>query len=86
MTAGPTTTTHTVLVDSRDRLDTPGATSSHYVIRLPSILKRVVSARLVSAEIPASFYIFRNTYGNTSLDVTVNGVAKTVTIPDGNYT
>lgn len=80
------TTVHTVLVDSRDRVDILGATSSKYTIRLPNILKRVVSARLISAELPASFYVFRQQYGNTSLNVEVNGVPRTLVIPDGNYT
>ena len=80
------TKVHTILVDSRDR-EAPTATSpSAYRVTLPLKLRRVVSARLVSAEVPSSFYVFRAEYGNTSLRVLVNSVAHDITIPDGNYT
>lgn len=79
-------TVHTLHVDSRDRDAVPGASPASYVVRLPERLKKVVSARLLSAEIPSSFYVFRAEYGNTSLHVSVNGVDQVLTIPDGNYT
>lgn len=78
-------TVHTLHIDSRDRDPQAASSPSKYTVRLPQKFKKVISARLVSAEIPSSFYVFRASYGNTSLNTIVNGVAKTITIPDGNY-
>lgn len=79
------THTHTLLVQSACRnvatYPSPGA----YVLSLPFFYRNVRRAKLVSAEIPRSFYVFRASAGNTSVTVTVGGVAKAVTIPDGNY-
>lgn len=55
-----------------------------YVIRIPT-LHNVSSARLVTAELPLSFFVFTSSRQNTSLTVLRNNVAKTITIPDGNY-
>lgn len=76
--------------DSRDRLEYDETTSTSYVIPMPVILHDVVKARLVSVEMPASFYVFQAAYGNTSLRVTVYDTVSgtqstTITIPDGNY-
>ena len=77
-------------VDSRDRLRFEDTTSNEYAVLMPEILTNVVSASLIHAEIPSSFYVFRAAYGNTSIDVSFTdptGVTtrKTATIPDGNY-
>lgn len=75
-----------VHIDSRDRERWDLTTPTEYVFPLPQPLKQVVGARIVSVEMPSSFYVFRQAYGNTSVSVTVGGVTtKTVTIPDGNY-
>lgn len=83
------TTVHTVHIDSRDR--DRGNSPSAYRVRLPTTFRNVVSARVLSAEIPSSFYIFRAEYGNTSLKFVVYPpsapeITHTITIPDGNYT
>ena len=77
---------HQVLVDSRDRnFDTHPAPNT-YRVRLPRRLTNVVGARLLSADIPLSFLVFKAAHGNTSLTVTVGGSGpQTVTIRDGNY-
>lgn len=78
---------HLVHVDSRDRLDWETTTPTNYVFPLPTDLRQVVGARIVSVEMPSSFYVFKSSYGNTSLEVTLGGsLTKNVIIPDGNYT
>lgn len=78
---------HTVHIDSRDRDLISSSTPAEYLVRLPRTFRKVVSARLLSAEIPSSFYVFRSEYGNTSVNVSVNGSPlHSITIPDGNYT
>lgn len=77
---------HTILLDSRDRDFESYPNPSDYRIMLPTIYKNIQSARLVSAEIPASFYVFTAEAHNTSLDITLDGGSTyTITIPDGNY-
>lgn len=77
----------TVLVDSRDRDTSLYPNPNSYRVLLPSTLRNVTSARLVSAEIPGMFYVFSASRGNTSLRVSLaNPVdTQTITIPDGNY-
>jgi len=60
------------------------------MVRMPITLYEVVTARLISVEIPSSFYVFKADYGNTSMRVTVHDtvsgpITKTITIDDGNY-
>ena len=81
--AAPTTVS--LMIDSRDRDYDLYPTPNAYVVRLPETLRRVTAARLVTAEIPSSFYVFTAARGNTSLTLSIAGTARTVTIPDGNY-
>ena len=75
-----------ILIDSRDRDFTKYATPSEYVIKFPTTYKNVTSARLVSAEIPSSFYVFTASAGNTTLKVTLSpSRSEDIVIPDGNY-
>lgn len=83
-------TSHIVHFDSRDRFDYDATTSTSYTLPMPVTLKEVTQARLVSVEMPSSFYVFKAAYGNTSLRVTVydtvsGTTTKTITIDDGNY-
>lgn len=68
---------HTLLVDSRDR--DPSEKENFYTVTLPKVYKEVVGARLLTAEVPCSFYVF--TESNTSFSIN----AQTITIPPGNY-
>jgi hypothetical protein len=75
---------HTLLVDSRDRnAGTPGS----YRIYLPKEYERVTSARLLTAEIPSTFYVFTASSGNSSMYIALDGEysPRQLTIPDGNY-
>lgn len=81
-----TTTKHVVLVDSRDRDYSSYPTPNAYRVRLPTTFNNVVSARLMSAEIPKSFHTFSDDAGNTTLTVVVDGVPSQVTLEAGNYT
>lgn len=76
----------TLLIDSRDRDYAKYPTPSRYVVKLPETLHNVTNAVLISAEMPATYYVFAASKGNTSIKVTVSGVTATVTVPDGNYT
>lgn len=86
------TKTHVILVDSTMRDIDAYPTASSYRITLPQTLKDVQRVRLLSAEIPVSFYVFRASKNNTTLHIgvynasgTVPSATKSVTIPDGNY-
>lgn len=76
----------TVLVDSRDRDYATNPSASSFVIRLPEILHNVTNAVLISAELPTTYHVFSAAKGNTALRLTIDGVSRDVTIPDGNYT
>ena len=78
-----------ILLDSRDRDFTKFPTPSDYVIKLPKTYNNITSARLVSAEIPRSYYVFTAAAGNTTMKFTMSGSIvpgpTSITIPDGNY-
>lgn len=76
----------TVLVDSRDRDREQHPFASEYRVRLPSPLHYVQKGWLTSAELPMSFYVFRESVGNTRLQVEYNQARKWIQVPDGNYT
>ena len=71
-----------LLVDSRDAIH-PAA--DEVEVQLPETLYSVTCARVLSAELTTSMYVFSAARGNTSMDVVLNGLTKTITIPDGNY-
>lgn len=76
----------TLLIDSRDRDLTKYPSANNYRVHLPKTIRNISSARLVSAEIPGTFYVFTQARENTTLRVTGNAVTHDVVIPDGNYT
>lgn len=80
---------HVLVLDSRDRMYDAYPTPSEYRVMLPKRYSNVVEARLVSAEIPSTFYVFGP--GKTDVSVTLHrpGVGDTthlVSIPTANYT
>jgi phage baseplate assembly protein gpV len=76
----------TLLVDSRDRDYNKYPSPSHYVVSLPEPLYNVSNGVLISAELPATYYVFSADLGNTTLRVEYGTAARNITIPDGNYT
>lgn len=74
-----------VSIDSRDRDYASFPEPGEYRITIPKTLHHVTSARIMSAEIPTSFHVFSAARANTSMVVALNGNARTVTVPDGNY-
>lgn len=73
----------TIVIDSRDR--PPGQSPTSYTVTLPETLYDISGARLLSAEIPASFYVFSANRANVEFTLVRNNTPHTVTIPDGNY-
>lgn len=75
-----------VSIDSIDRDYFVHPNAGQYVFKLPTSFKNVVAIRLLSMEVPASFYIFSAVAGNTSILLKEAGATwKTITIADGNY-
>lgn len=75
----------TVVVDSRDRDLVRFPRPDTYEVALSEPLRHVVRARLVSAEIPSTFFVFTHELQNTSLRMRVGTNETTLWIPDGNY-
>jgi len=75
-----------LLIDSRDRDYAKYPTSHTFTVKLPKTFRNIVSARLVTVEMPSSYYVFTAARGNTSITLTCDGTTLTATIPDGNYT
>ena len=73
-----------VCVDSRDRDFERYPSPTSYRVRLPAALHNVSAARLASAEVPATFYVFSAARRNVTLRVLMED-SRDVTIPDGNY-
>lgn len=74
-----------LVVDSRDRDYSKYPSAGAYTISLPETMYNITTARLMSAELPTSYYVFSAARGNTTLTMTRNGTPYTVTVPDGNY-
>jgi len=84
---------YTVLIDSRDRDYKNYPDPGEYRVWFPREYKNVASARLLTLEMPSSFYVFTANSQNVSLRVGVYDGTGTsidaeysVNIPDGNYT
>ena len=82
---------HTLIVDSRDRDYAKYVQPSSYKIQLPRSYYHVKSVKLLTCEIPQTFFVFSAALGNTSMVVSmylsdgVTLITQTITIPDGNY-
>lgn len=76
---------HTLHVDSVDRSYDAYPNPNSYVITLPKTYYNVVEARLLTAEFPNSFYVFRAAANTTTIRVALDATSADVTIPDGNY-
>jgi len=60
-------------------------TPSDYVLNLSQPITNVTKIRVVDVSIPMSWYVFSGDYGTNYIDISDNGVHKTLTIQDGNY-
>jgi hypothetical protein len=54
-------------------------------VRLPETFHNVTRARLMTAELPTSFFVFSAQRGNTTIRVGLDGDFRDVTIADGSY-
>lgn len=77
---------HTLILDSQDRDYDTFPDPNAYRLQLPRNYRNVVRARLLTAEIPATFYVFESSKGSTTMRFGIDGTYADVTIPDGNYT
>jgi hypothetical protein len=75
----------TLMVDSRDRNTSLYPEPNNYRVNLPAVYKRIHSIRLRTIELPNSFYNFSPAQQNVTLGINLNGDAKTITLPSGNY-
>lgn len=75
-----------IILDSRDRDFTKYPEPNHYRAVLPDIYRKIFRMRLVSYELPNSFYTFDASLSNVSFDISYGSSISTITIPNGNYT
>ena len=76
-------------IDTRFQQEYNMNTTADYVISLPQTLRDVQSMKMISAEIPISFFPFSLAFKNTYFKVTHGSSpqsTKVVVIDDGNYT
>lgn len=87
------TITNTINIDTRFRENYHSTSSTNLQIKLENIQKRVVSLKVLSIDMPMSFYTISKSRGNATFIIkknkllpgTNNKQAWLVTIPDGNY-
>lgn len=74
-----------IILDSRDRDFSKYPEPNHYKAVLPDIYRKIFRMRLVSYEIPNSFYTFDASLSNVTFDISYGTSISTITIPNGNY-
>jgi hypothetical protein len=75
-----------IILDSRDRDFSKYAEPNNYRATLPDVYRKIFRMRLVSYEIPNSFYTFDASLSNVTFDISYGSSISTITIPNGNYT
>ena len=74
-------------IDSRFRENYNNSESSNFNVNLPTIINNVFTMQLSSIELPISYYVLSNQYGNNFFTIKIDGdVTHLITIPEGNYT
>ena len=74
-------------IDSRFRENYSNSLSSNFNVVLPMIINNVFTMQLSSVELPISYYVLSNLYGNNFFSLKIeNGNTYFITIPEGNYT
>ena len=82
------TITQSISIDSRFRPNYYSSKATNFDVTLPSIQKNVVSMRVADIELPITYYAISKSSGNATaliLDLSNNGNAWLLTLPDGNY-
>lgn len=72
-------------IDTRFRDDYDPTRPANYNISLPERILEVKTVKVMSAEIPISFYNISANFGNNCFKISVLGINKTVVLPDGQY-
>lgn len=81
------TTTRMVVLDSFFRQESAGGNiSTDYTLDLSDRLTNVLSMRLWSLQIPNTFYVIDEVYGNTCFWITNGAKSVSIAVPPGNYT
>lgn len=83
---------YSIIADSSDRDIIKYPNNNSYTLKLPTLYRNVIGARLITLELPSSYYKFSKTNGNTTLGIILyNNLGgntlpeQYITIPDGNY-
>jgi hypothetical protein len=78
-----------VTIDSRFRPNYYDTKSTNYLVTLPTTLKKVLSLRIASIDLPMTYYAISRAQGNNTFVVRdINGsgpLLHTCVLPDGNY-
>jgi len=72
-------------VDTRFRENYYGTLSSNFGLNLPVSMNNTVSLKLSAVELPKTFYAVSRVFGSDHFSISRSGVAKHVSVPDGNY-
>jgi len=84
---GTTTDCQGNVIPNEANLDfTSVQSGTNFAFRTARQYKNVYTVEVTSIEFPNSFYTFSAARGNTSFIITYLGTARSLTIPDGNYT
>lgn len=73
-------------IDTRFRDNYYGSPSTNFNVTLPLIINNVLTMQLTAIELPTTFYAISKQLGCNFFTLIVNGVARVITVPDGNYT
>jgi hypothetical protein len=73
-------------IDTRFRSNYYATNASNFNVELPLKISQVVSLQLSALEMPNTFYVISQVFGNNFFVLEISGLAPLiVTIPDGNY-
>ena len=73
-------------IDTKFRDNYYATSSSNFNINLPGQFNNILSMQVSAIELPTTYYIVSNQYGNNYFSITVDTSSNVVNIPDGNYT
>lgn len=78
--------TRLLCIDSLFRAHYESTISTDFVFFIPEHIKKVVSMKISSIELPSTQHMFSSVNHSNTFKITVDGDTQTVTIPSGNYT